>query len=106
MTGPNAGQQGRLGIDGALPRQRLADVAASIACTEDQVVATFERMALALPDDAIRLQAQAERARHFATLERDRAASAWELRWGGDLALQADTGRRPGEPVWASRVGK
>ena len=81
MTGPNAGQQGRLGIDGAVLRQRLADVAASIACTEDQVAATFERMALALPDDAIRLQAQAERARHFATLERDRAASLGQPRW-------------------------
>ena len=75
MTGPNAGQQGRLGIDGAVLRQRLADVAASIVCTEDQVAATFERMALALPEDAIRLHAQAERARHFATLERDRATS-------------------------------
>jgi hypothetical protein len=32
-------------------------------------------MAQALPEDAIRLHAQAERARHFATLERDRATS-------------------------------
>ena len=75
MTGPNASRQGRLGIDGALLRRRLADVAASIACTEDQVAETLERMALALPEDATRLQAQAERARHFATLERDRATS-------------------------------
>ena len=75
MTGPNAGHQGRLAIDGALLRRRLADVAASIACTEDQVAETLERMALACPDDAMRLQAHAERARRFATLERDRATS-------------------------------
>jgi hypothetical protein len=75
VTGPNAGHHGRLGIDGALLRRRLADVAASIARTEDQVAETLERMALALPDDAIRLQAQAQRARRFATLERDRATS-------------------------------
>jgi len=56
-------------------RRRLANVAASIACTEDQVAETLERMALALPEDARRLQAQAERARRFATVERDRAAS-------------------------------
>ena len=75
MTGPNAGHQGRLGVDGAMLRRRLANVAASIACTEDQVAETLERMALALPEDARRLQAQAERARRFATVERDRAAS-------------------------------
>ena len=74
MTGPIAGHQGRLGRDGALLRRRLANVAASIACTEDQVAETLERMALALPEDAMRLQAHAERARRFATLERDRAA--------------------------------
>ena len=75
MTGPNAGHQGRLGIDGALLRRRLADVAASIAWTEDQVAETLERMALAWPEEAIRLQAHAQRARRFATLERDRATS-------------------------------
>ena len=75
MTGPNAGHQGRLGIDGALLRRRLAEAASSIACTEEKVAATLERMALALPDDAMRLQEHAERARRFATLERDRAAS-------------------------------
>ena len=75
MTGPNPGHYERLGVDGVMLRRRLANVAASIACTEDQVAETLERMALALPDDAIRLRAQAERARHFATLERDRAAS-------------------------------
>jgi hypothetical protein len=75
VTGPNAGHQERLEIDGALLRRRLADVAASIACTEDQVAETLERMALACPEDATRLQAHAERARRFATEERDRAAS-------------------------------
>ena len=73
MSGPNAGHQGRLEIDGALLRRRLADVAAAIARTEDQVAETLERMALALPEDARRLQANAEQARRFATLERDRA---------------------------------
>ena len=73
MSGPNAGHQERLEIDGALLRRRLANVAASIACTEDQVAETLERMALALPEDAMRLQANAEQARHFATRERNRA---------------------------------
>ena len=75
MTGPNAGHQGRLGLDGALLRRRLADVAASIARTEDRVAETLERMALAWPEDARRLQAHAKRARRFATLERDRATT-------------------------------
>jgi len=75
VTGPNAGRQGRLQIDGILLRRRLADVAASIASTEDQVAETLERMALAWPEDAIRLQAHAEQARRFATLEHDRATT-------------------------------
>lgn len=75
VTGPNASYQGRLGIDGAVLRRRLADVAASIAYTEDQVADTLERLALVSPENATRLQADAERARRFATLERDRAAS-------------------------------
>ena len=74
MTEPDPGHQGRLGRDGAMLRQRIADVAASIARTEDQVAATMERIALVVPEDATRLLAQAERARRFATLERDRAA--------------------------------
>jgi hypothetical protein len=75
VTGPNAGHYERLGVDAAMLRRRLANVAASIACTEEQVAETLERMALASPEDAIRLQAHAKRARRFATLERDRAAS-------------------------------
>ena len=75
MTTPNSGHQGQPGIDGAMLRRRLADAAVSIARTEDQVAETLERMALAMPEDATRLQAHAERARRFATQERDRAAS-------------------------------
>ena len=75
MTGPSSGRQGRLGPDGAALRQRLANVAASIACTEDQLAETLERMAVALPEAAMRLRAQAERARRFAALERGQAAA-------------------------------
>jgi hypothetical protein len=60
---------GRLRIDGAQLRQRLAAVA--VASTEDQVAETMERIALVLPDSAARLRAQA---RQYATLERSRAA--------------------------------
>jgi hypothetical protein len=67
-------QYGRLRIDGAVLRQRLAAVAAAIACTEDQVAETMERMALVLPESAARLRAQAAQAREHATLERSRAA--------------------------------
>jgi len=63
-----------LQIDGARLRQRLADVAASIASTEDQVAETMERMALVLPYDAARLREAAARARRYARVERDRAA--------------------------------
>jgi hypothetical protein len=75
VTGPNSSRQRQLVTDGVVLRRRLAGVAASIACTEDQVAETLERMALAMPDAATRLQAHAERARRFAALERDRAAS-------------------------------
>jgi hypothetical protein len=68
-------QYGRLRIDGAELRQRLAAVAAAIACTEDQVAETMERMALVMPESAARLQAQAAQARKHATLERSRAAA-------------------------------
>lgn len=74
MTGPNAGYQGRLAVDGVMLRRRLASVAASIAHTEDQVAETLERMALAMPEDAVRLRAHAAHARKCATVERDRAA--------------------------------
>lgn len=55
-------------------RRRLVAVAASIACTEDQVAETLERMALIWPEDAARLRAHAAQARRYATLERNRAA--------------------------------
>jgi hypothetical protein len=75
VTGQGAEHgRGHLGIDGAELRQRLAAVAVAIACTEDQVAETLERMALALPEDATRLRAHAARARQNATLERGRAA--------------------------------
>jgi len=50
-------------------------VAASIACTEDQVAETMERMALVLPYDATRLREHAARARQHSKVERDRAAT-------------------------------
>jgi hypothetical protein len=49
--------QDRRQIDGSALRQRLAGVAASIACTEDQAAETMERMATVLPYDAARLRA-------------------------------------------------
>jgi hypothetical protein len=60
--------------DGAELRQRLATVAVAIACTEDQVAETLERMALVMPENAARLRAHAAQARKNATLERSRAA--------------------------------
>jgi len=49
-------------------------LAVAIACTEDQVAETMERMALVMPDSAARLRAHAAQARQNATLERNRAA--------------------------------
>jgi hypothetical protein len=69
-----AHHHGHLQIDGTELRQRLAAVAAAIACTEEQVAETMERMALVMPDSAARLRAQAAQARQFAMLERSRAA--------------------------------
>jgi hypothetical protein len=66
--------RGRLQLDGAELRQRLATVAVAIACTEDQFAETLERMALVLPENATRLRAHAAQARQNATLERSRAA--------------------------------
>jgi hypothetical protein len=50
-------------------------VAVAIACTEDQVAETLERMALVLPENAKRLRAHAAQARQNATVERSRAAT-------------------------------
>lgn len=75
MTGQSAEHsRGRLQIDGADLRQRLATVAVAIACTEDQVAETLERLALILPENAVRLRARATQAREHATMERGRAA--------------------------------
>jgi len=66
--------RGHLQLDGTELRTRLATVAIAIACTEDQVAETLERMALVIPENAVRLRAQAAQARQNATLERSRAA--------------------------------
>ena len=55
-------------------RQRMRDVAVSVAATEDWVADTLERMASDRPHDAARLRARAAHARSFADLERARAA--------------------------------
>jgi hypothetical protein len=65
--------QGCLRTDEAELRQRLADVAVAIACTEDRVAETLERMALVLPGNAVRLRARAAQARQNATQGRSRA---------------------------------
>ena len=75
MTRQNTDRyQDRLQVDGARLRQHFAEVATAIACTEDQVAETLERMALALPEDSARLRANAAQARRYATLGRGRAA--------------------------------
>jgi len=58
-------------------RQRMRDVAVSVAATEDWVADTLERLASDRPRDAARLRARAAHARGFAAQERARAA-----RWG------------------------
>ena len=55
-------------------RQRMRDVAASVAATEDWIADTLERLARARPHDAARLRARAAHARNFAAEERARAA--------------------------------
>ena len=55
-------------------RQRMRDVAASVAATEDWIADTLERLARARPHDAARLRARAAHARNFAAEEHARAA--------------------------------
>ena len=55
-------------------RQRMRDVATSVAATEDWIADTLERLASARPHDAARLRARAAHARNFAAEERARAA--------------------------------
>jgi hypothetical protein len=75
VTGPDiAHRLGRLRDDGAGLRKRLAEVANSIANTEDQVAETLERMAVGMPEESARLRARAARARHIAGAERGWAA--------------------------------
>jgi hypothetical protein len=75
MTTPSAAHHhSRLRIDGAGLRQRLAEVAAAIATSEEQVAETLERLALVMPANAARLRARAAQARQNARQERSRAA--------------------------------
>jgi uncharacterized membrane-anchored protein len=62
-------------FDPELTRQRLAELSAAIAGTEDRVADTFERMAVTHPHDASGLLARAAQARQYAMLERNRAAT-------------------------------
>lgn len=62
-------------FDPELTRRRLAALSVAIAGTEDRVADTFERMALTHPLDASGLLAGAARARRYAVLERNRAAT-------------------------------
>jgi len=56
-------------------RRQMAEIAASIAATEDQIANTFEKMAQQRSaSDAEHLLAQAEKARSYAVKERGRAA--------------------------------
>jgi len=71
----NDNHVGRARIDPAEQRQRLADLAAAIAMTEDAIADTLERMALARPYDATGLRARAIQARENAVLGRNRAAA-------------------------------
>jgi hypothetical protein len=61
-------------FDQDLMRRQLAELAASIAGTEDRVADTFERLALTHPREASGLLARAAQARQYAMLERNRAA--------------------------------
>lgn len=60
--------------------QRYAELAASVADIEEQIAATFERMATnrATPD-AARLRAKATEARQYAAKERERSAEHGNL---------------------------
>jgi hypothetical protein len=76
MSGPdNDSHVGRAPIDPAEQRQRLADLAAAIATTEDAIADTLERMALVRQHDATGLRARAAQARENAALGRNRAAA-------------------------------
>jgi hypothetical protein len=81
VTGQGAEPQDHLRIDGQRLRQRLADVAVAIACTEDKVAETMERMVWVLPEDAAILRARAAQAREYAAMERGRAARYSAARW-------------------------
>jgi hypothetical protein len=57
-------------------RRRMAEVAGSVAATEEKIAATLDEVAkFRPPHDAERLNAKAEEARQYAAKERDRSAS-------------------------------
>jgi hypothetical protein len=61
-------------FDPEVMRRHLAELASTIAGTEDRVADTFERLALTHPYEASGLLARAAQARQYAMLERNRAA--------------------------------
>jgi hypothetical protein len=63
----------RLRADTARLRQRLAEVAAAVAWTEECIADTYDRLALTRPQHADRLHAQAAHARRYAVAEREQA---------------------------------
>jgi hypothetical protein len=65
----------RLRADTARLRQRLAEVAAAVAWTEECVAATYDRLALTRPQHADRLHVQAAHARRYAQAEREQAVA-------------------------------
>src|SRR5215475_11531573 len=62
-------------LQAARLRRRLADAAAEIAATEEDLAATLDSLAATRPRDASRLRARARSAREYAAAERDRAAT-------------------------------
>lgn len=66
----------RLGQKEAELRRRMAEMAGSVAATEEKVADTFEQVAKhRSPPDAERLRAKARDARGYAAKQRDRAAN-------------------------------
>jgi hypothetical protein len=59
---------------GLVARQRMEDVTAAVAATEEWVAETLERLARSRPRDAVRLRARAAFARDFAAQQRARLA--------------------------------
>lgn len=74
MTAPTSGQdQDLTSTRGAALRQQLADLAGSIAWTEEWVADTLDRLAQTRPRDAEKLRLRAAQSRAYAQEERRRA---------------------------------